>query len=168
MSNNKERFWEKLEKEKDKKENAEKMLIEFKEDVKNNLPLLVNNVIDIFDRLCKEPLQKKVNTVNTRLILASDKKEIVEIPVKTIKIKFGKWFLQLLLNENLGFMGATAKIDVISNIDRRFKHYILYQNGIYISITNKRVFWWDNEHRKNDFTEDKAIEILEDIFINDL
>ena len=149
----------------------EKRHIQYTKKVKDELPREVNKLIDMFHSACESPLEVEVKEKSVGLRWAYEGKSAGEVIVKYLKIKFMDRFIELDLHPDLGYIGATAKIDFKTNAPGiRSKLPFMDRQGFFIKIgytadePNRVFFITDKANKSFDVTEETVLEVLKAVF----
>jgi hypothetical protein len=170
MENSKEKLIQEL-KAKEKKAEEQKLQRKlYNQKILAELPKEVNKVIDKLKSACAEPLHFEVEDEKVSLEWAYNKEKIGEILVKKISIIFQDRTLKLNLDPDIGYVGATAKINITTNNLKAEKKWPIHKGGIFITIGYKEgekntTDYIDKNYNIHTLTDEIILEILGAVFL---
>lgn len=170
MRNSKENLIEELRKKQREAEEQKQHHAAYNKKILSELPQEVGKIMDRFSAMCETPLVVNSKMENVTLKWAYNNEKIGEVNVKQIDITFQDRILKLKLESDVGYVGATAKVNAETNNPKAEKKWPIHKGGIFIKIGYKEreensINYLDKNYSIQPLTDDIILEILRAVFL---
>lgn len=170
MENSKEKLIQQLKEREREIEEEKRRRDTYNRKILEELPIEVNKIMDRFSAVCEKPLILEPGEEKVRLEWAYNRETIGEISVKKIEVKFSNRFLRLNLDPAIGYVGATAKINVATNNLNAERKWPIHKGGIFITIgynegEENAAHYLDKNYEFRTFIDEVIVEILKAVFL---
>ena len=167
----KEEFYKQLEERKSEEEEKRIRRERFEQRIRKELPSIVNRVIKVFSSLARVPLSPEINEENIILRWAYDSEKIGKVTVKRLRIKNHERFMELRLDPDVGYIGATSKIVFETNVPKAHLKLPFSNEGLFVTIDpnnskSNKVVYLDKDNEFHEFNEEVAIKTLSAVFLD--
>ncbi len=164
-------FYRQLEARKTEEEEKRTRLQRFNDRIIKELPSIVNRVIRVFSSLARVPLSSEINEESIILRWAYDSEKIGKVTVKRVRIKSHERYMELRLDPDVGYIGATSKIDFETNVPKAHQKLPFSNEGLFVTIDQtssklNKVVYLDRENEFHEFNEEVAIKTLSAVFLD--
>ncbi|HUT98735.1 MAG TPA: hypothetical protein VM054_06630 [bacterium] len=133
------------------------------------IPKALQHINDIFKALCDKPLVPIEKERDIVLYKHFDNSQIGKVQINELQINLENQSIKFKLNGGIGYVGATAKVEVIpDNIHLPREKAPYLDNGIYIGINVKEEkfeTYWIIDNKRVLLDEDNAMQLLYDLFV---
>lgn len=155
--------------EREKKEHRKKFL----DRILRDLPGVVDAVLNQFlERWKGIPIEPQIEPIDIQLSWAYDESALGRVSVKKLRLEVGERFLSVELNPVIGYIGATARIDLKTHKIQPESRSPLGRMELFVSVGHESrepntVFYLDKANQTREFTSEIAEGILEAVFLDE-